>query len=191
MFLENRIIDYEDNESDILHWVQLKGEYRYHSIIDFLCQEGIECSWKNIANYIKYDKRLLINSFKYIVFLEELFKSFVIEHLEIKQSKVINYSFSTVLDKYLSIGEKANYDGIDLLTLENEKETIILFRNRVVHNKILLDRSYNKHSLEEVLQIFVKALPQSYREGFIKDINNCSKRLVDNLWHINFLENRQ
>ena len=117
MFLENKIIDYKDNESDILHWVQLKGEYRYHSIIDFLYKEGIECSWKNITNYIKYDKRLLINSFKYIVFLEELFKSFVIQYLEIKQSIVIKYSFSTVLDKYLSIGEKANYDGIDLLQI--------------------------------------------------------------------------
>ncbi len=184
MSLENEIIDYQNNKDEILHWSNLKGEYRYHSVIRFLRKNSIDCSWDNITYYIKYDKRILINAFKYIVFLEELFKSFIIQNLSIKQSVLINYKFSKALEMYLSIGEKANYDGIDLETLNKEKDTIITLRNRVVHNKILLDRIYNKHSLGEALQIFSKILPISYRTGYIKDINSCAKGIVDSLWHI-------
>ena len=74
MKLENEIIDYDENKKDILHWTKLKGEYRYFSIIEFLKGKNIKCTWNNVTNYIKYDKRILINSFKYIVFIEKLYK---------------------------------------------------------------------------------------------------------------------
>lgn len=43
---------------------------------------------ENITNYMKYDKRILYNSFKYIVVLEELFKSMIakIRYIEKKIS---------------------------------------------------------------------------------------------------------
>ena len=66
MSIENQIVDYKDNIEDIEHWVTLKGEFRYETIIAFLKEKGIECTWKNVTNYIKYDKRILVNSFKYL-----------------------------------------------------------------------------------------------------------------------------
>lgn len=186
--LEKEIINYKENKEEILHWVLLKGEYRYNAIIEFLKRKKIERTWENITYYIKYDKRILINSFKYLAFLEELYKSFIKENKTINQKKLLRLEFSESLDEYLSIGNDANYDGIDLQLLNKEKKTITEFRNSVVHNKILLIHSYNGKSLEEVLNIFVKILPKSYRKGYIKDINCCSKGIVENLWNIRINE---
>lgn len=184
MKLENEIIDYDESKKDILHWTKLKGEYRYFSIIEFLKGKNIKCTWNNVTNYIKYDKRILINSFKYIVFLEELYKSFIIQYSDIEQDKLLKLDFSVTLDKYLSLKDKANYDGIDLELLKKEKRTINAYRNQVVHNKIILCDKYEGKELEETLKIFIRILPISYRNGFIEDINKCSKNLVETLWHI-------
>ena len=168
--LEKEIIDYKQHEKEICHWVNLKGEYRYKAIIDFLKKKNVICSWENVTCYIKYDKRILINSFKYIVFLEELYKSFIKQYKDIKQSVLLNYSFDKALNEYLSIGDKAKYDDINLELLSAERNMINSLRNKVVHNKILLNHLYNGKTLEEFLNIFVKILPKSYRTGYIKDI---------------------
>lgn len=186
--LEKEIVDYKQHEQEIRHWVNLKGEYRYQAIIDFLKEKDIICSWNNVTYYIKYDKRILINSFKYIVFLEELYKSFIKQNKDVKQSELLRYEFKKSLDEYLSIGDKANFDDIDLKLLIAEKDTINLFRNNVVHNKILLTHLYYGKTLEEVLNIFVKILPKSYRAGYVKDMNSCSIGITDKSWHIEIKE---
>ena len=43
-------------------------------------------------------------------------------------------------------------------------------------------------TLEEVLNIFVKILPKSYRAGYIHDMNSCSKGITDTTWHIEIKE---
>lgn len=91
--LEEKIIDYKEYVQEILHWVNLKGEYRYLTIIEFLKKKNIECTWNNVTYYIKYDKRILINSFKYIVFLEELYKSFIKKHKIINQGNLLRFEF--------------------------------------------------------------------------------------------------
>lgn len=182
MSIENQIVDYKDNVEDIEHWVTLKGEFRYEAIIAFLKEKGIECTWKNITNYIKYDKRILINSFKYLVVLEEMYKSFI--YRDKPNNKVINYPFYKAYQEFLSLGETARYDEIDLEIMKAKGKTLNVFRNRVVHNNILIKQKFDGLPLEEVLRLFVEVLPKSYRDGFIKDINDCSKGLVEESWHI-------
>lgn len=187
MALEEEIIDYCDNENDILHWVSLKGEYRYKQIIIFLKNNDIPLTWDNITYYIKYDKRLLINSFKYLVFLEELFKSYIEKYKDIKISKINTFSFAKAIEVYLTIEDVKEY-FIDFNLLKNEYKSIIQLRNRVVHNKILLGKTFSNKTLEEVLNIFKMILPSSYKSGFIKDINNSSKKLTENYWHVHLNE---
>lgn len=122
------------------------------------------------------------------MFLEELYKSFIKQNKDVKQNELLRYEFKKSLDEYLSIGDKANYDDINLKLLITEKDTINLFRNNVVHNKILLTHLYNDKTLEEVLNIFVKILPKSYRAGYIHDMNSCSKGITDTSWHIEIKE---
>lgn len=184
MSLKNKIIDYAQYEKEINHRVLLKGEYRYQDIIDFLKKQNISCTWENVTCYIKYDKRILINSFKYIVFLEELYKAFIVKSFEITRKDALNLSFSGALNKFLSKDNISNYDEMDIETLAKEKDSIIKFRNCVVHNKILLIQNFKGKTLKEILNIFTKILPKSYKAGFIKDINNCSKDITENLWHI-------
>ncbi len=188
MSLENLIIDYDENKEEILHWTKLKGEYRYVDVVQFLTKQKIQCSWANVTYYIKYDKRILINSFKYIVFLEELYKSFISQHTDIEIKRIINYEFKEALNGFISIETQNQYDDMDVVLLKNEIKTINSFRNRVVHNKMLLNHSYNGKSLEEVLNIFIKILPKSYRSGYINDMNSCSKNITSNLWHIELEE---
>ena len=187
MNLEEKIIDYNHNKHDILHWVLLKGEYRYKKIIEFLENKSIPLTWTNITYYIKYDKRLLINSFKYFVFLEELFKSFIEKNKDIRISEINRYSFSKSLETFLEI-DSIKEHLIDINFLKTEKDSIIEFRNSVVHNKILLGKTFKNKTLEEVLNIFKMVLPSSYKSGFIKDINNSSKNLTENYWHIHLEE---
>ena len=182
MSLENKIIDYKDNVSDIEHWVALKGEFRYESIINFLNENKIECTWSNVTYYIKYDKRLLINSFKYIVFLEEMYKSFIYKYGGGKNIK--NKNFQEAYIEFLSLGDVAAFDDVSLSNMNTYKKSINSFRNKVVHNNILIGQTFNGLSLEEVLKQFVTILPMSYRNGFIKDINSCSVGILDDKWHI-------
>lgn len=182
MSLENEIIDYCKNKNEIEHWVLLKGEYRYKRIITFLIENNIECTWENITYYIKYDKRILINSFKYIVFLEEFFKSVL--YNKNKDSNIMNYEFSKTLNQYLSLENKRDFDNMNIELLSTNKESLIAFRNSVVHNKILLNKTFKGLNLEQMLKIFKEILPDSYKNGFINDINNCSKNITYNLWHI-------
>lgn len=182
MSLEDKIIDYKNHVSDIEHWVALKGEFRYESIIRFLNENGIECSWENVTYYIKYDKRLLINSFKYIVFLEEMYKSFIYKYGDNKNMKKKN--FQKAYYEFLLLGHIAEFDGVSLSNMKLYKKSINLFRNKVVHNNILIGQKFNGYSLEEVLKQFITILPESYRNGFVKDINSCSTGILDNKWHI-------
>lgn len=182
MSLEDKIVDYAINKADVEHRVSLKGEYRYEAIISFLESQNIECTWKNVTYYIKYDKRILINSFKYIVFLEEMYKSFIYKfNSKLKGSKM---NFQQAYYEYIKLGEKAIFDGVDLNLMKNYKKSIKDYRNKVVHNNILINQKFNGFSLEEVLHQFVEILPNSYREGFVKDINSCSKGLFEDQWHI-------
>jgi len=93
-------------------------------------------------------------------------------------------NFQNAYFEYLSLGEKAVIDDVDLNAMSEFKKSINSFRNKVVHNKILLNQQFNGVSLQEVLKQFIAILPASYKNGFIKDINSCSKGLLENQWHI-------
>lgn len=187
MALKDLITDYEENKDDIIKWTTLKGEYRYKKLIEFLTSNKIPLEWKNITNYMKYDKRILYNSFKYIVVLEELFKSMIAKNSLYREEDLLTMDFKTALEKLLSLNKKVEFDGIDYDLLKKEKGAINSFRNAVAHNKMLLNRKYrgpeeyNNHipgkTLVEVLDIYKRIIPESYRTGFCNDIYNSKNGL--------------
>lgn len=61
---------------------------------------------ENITNYMKYDKRILYNSFKYIVVLEELFKSMIAKNSLYREEDLLTMDFKTALEKLLSLNKK-------------------------------------------------------------------------------------
>lgn len=135
---------------------------------------------------MKYDKRILYNSFKYIVVLEELFKSMIAKNSSYKE-ELLTMDFKTALSKLLSLNKKIEFDGINFNLLKKEQGAINSFRNAVAHNKMLLDRKYrgpegfknhiHGKTLQEVLEIYKQIIPKSYRNGFVYDIHNSKKNL--------------
>ncbi len=184
MSLEKEIIDYKENLEDIQHWVTLKGEIRYEKVIEFLKSNNIACTWKNLSSYMRYDKRILFNVFKYIVVLEEMYKAFVARYKEKTKTNVWNSTFAIAYSEFLKLQKDNKYGNISIQTMKKEQKSINCFRNCVVHNKILLNRKFEKKTLEEILNIFVSILPQEYRQGFVSDINGCANGLVEDSWHI-------
>lgn len=182
MVLKDLIVDYDENEQDIIKWTTLKGTYRYIKMIKFMKKNKLSLDWQNVTNYMKYDKRILYNSFKYIVVLEELFKSMITKNSSYKEEELLRMDFKTALSKLLSLNKKIEFDGINFDLLKKEQGAINSFRNAVAHNKMLLDRKYigpeefKNHipgkTLQEVLEIYKQIIPESYRKGFIVIVNN-------------------
>lgn len=183
MSLENEIIDYKENEEDIKYWTQLKGAYRYEKMISFMKSNNLSLDWKNITNYMRYDKRLLFNSFKYVVVVEEMVKSLLYSHERCESDKLLKMEFSTAVTRLNDLNEVITFEGVDFGVLKEEYSAIIDFRNSVVHNKMLLGRDFRwrnsgpKRSLNETLNFFKNIVPNSYREGFVKDIAESISRL--------------
>lgn len=187
MLLKDLIIDYSAKEEDIIKWTTLKGTYRYNKMIKFMKKNKLSLDWTNITNYMKYDKRLLYNSFKYIVVLEEMFKSMIAQNSSYTEEELLTMDFRSALDKLLSLNKAIEFDDVDFNLLRQEKGAIVSFRNAVAHNKMLLDRKYRgkeeyqNHipgkTLKEVLEIYKQIIPNSYRDGFISDIYNSKKGL--------------
>lgn len=169
-------IDYNDKE--ISKWIEVKGKQKYLEFEGILQKASVEVTWDVLKDTYRYDKRLLINIFKYLSFYEEflraqlwntnqliLYKS--LEKLCIRQmaQEIINQAIS--LKRY-SISDdffKQNFEYVNYL------------RNRVAHNKIMLSSLYKGKNLLDILNIFFDCMPCDYRAGFKTDINTCKIRL--------------
>ena len=192
MALKDLIADYDENEQDIIKWTTLKGSYRYIKMIKFMKKNKLSLDWQNVTNYMKYDKRILYNSFKYIVVLEELFKSLIAKNSTYKEEELLTMDFKAALSKLLSLNKIIEFDGINFDIMKKEQGAINSFRNAVAHNKMLLERKYigseefKKNipgkNLQEILEIYKQIIPKSYRKGFISDMYKSSINL--------YIENR-
>lgn len=201
MSLVKKIIDFESNKDSIEHWTTLKGDYRYDKIISFMEGNGVLLSWNNVTDYLKYDKRLLYNCFKYVVILEEFFKSIISKKCNFSYEDILKMEFSSAIDTFLNIKDFVGYDDMDLETLRKCKGSFIDLRNSVVHNKILLDRRFRSKideknnvegkTLKETLEIYRKVLPKTYRDGFVSDIRKCSDGLNINREFCFFVKEQQ
>ena len=182
MSLKDLIIDYAKNEEDILKWTTLKGEYRYHKMINFMNDNNISLTWSNITNYMKYDKRILYNCFKYIVVLEEFFKSMIAKNSSYSEEDLLKMGFARTLEELTSLNVNLEFEDINFDLIKNEMGPIISFRNAVAHNKMLHGRLFQKEkeearTLKEILDIYRRIIPSSYRNHFVNDIYNCQKEL--------------
>ena len=66
---------------------------------------------------------------------------------------------------------------IDFDSLKSGRDAINSLRNRVSHNKIMLNFNSNSLDLKQALIHLRNSLPKDYQNGFINDINNCVKGL--------------
>ena len=77
--------------------------------------------------------------------------------LSVSETKIINAGFTDTLNQFSLLDDKVNFENMDLDLLNTENLTVVQFRNSVCHNKILLDRKYNKRDLEKNIVYIIKS----------------------------------
>ena len=174
--LKDRIIDYDVNKEEADRWLNLKGVAKYTQFADILDKNNIEITWKNIDDLARYDKRLLINIFKYLSFYEDYLRALIWNIDKASYNKLEKCYFIDVIEEVLE-NESLLNTKIDFDSLKSGKNAINSLRNRVSHNKIILNFNSNNLNLKQALIHLKNSLPKDYQNGFINDINNCVKGL--------------
>lgn len=180
MSLTKKIIDYKEHKNDVNHWIRLKGEYRYEAMIR-LFGDSIKCTWENLTDAIKYDRRIQHNCFKYYILLEDVFRAALNRKGLLKIGGDTFDGFRSIINDYVI---KCNDDFIEGMSYETIKENInvvIEFRNSIMHNDILLGNTFDDKTLKESIEILYKVLPKDYKPGFMRDINGSKNKLSPEL----------
>lgn len=177
MSANEKIIDYIEHSEEIEKWLALKGETKYLRFAELLMKNDIPIKWESLRDTYRYDKRLLINIFKYLSFFEEFLRAQIWNINKATYRKVEKSSLSDVIDKILPIRDKIDYSGFSITALEQNKDKINCLRNRVAHNKIVLESEKDGANIKDILNAFKSCLPKCYQQGFVSDINNCLCKL--------------
>lgn len=168
------IIDYSENKTEVDKWIGLKGEQKYLQFAEILRRHNISITWQAISGLYRYDKRLLINIFKYLSFFEEFLRAQVWNTSMFGYKKLEDWYLNDAIDKVIELKSQIVFPGFSTDILIVNREYINYLRNRISHNKIMLGSKKEEKNLQELLLAFYLTLPESYRKGFISDINNCS-----------------
>lgn len=185
MSYKKEIIDYEDNKDEIEKWLALKGETKYMKFADLLKAHNIPLYWVSLRDTYRYDKRLLVNVFKYLSFFEEFLRAQIWNNTSISYKKLEGIGFNDAMSKVAN-NTDIQYDGFDVKTLMQNKDDIYYVRNRVCHNKIMLTSNSGGKDIKQLLSLLANTLPASHRSGFVDSINNCSHELqIDETFIVN------
>lgn len=177
MSIELKIIDYNFYKQDIDHWIELKGETKYLEFVKIMEENHIEITWETLKDTYRYDKRLLVNCFKYLSFYEEFLRAQVWNISQENYKNLESKCIIKVIEEVIHLEDKIRYKDFNLQVLKESKNYINYLRNRVMHNKIVLSSVKNKKNIKELLVVFKNCLPETYKNGFVSDINKCCKEL--------------
>lgn len=174
MSAREKIIDYNEHSEEIEKWLALKGETKYLRFAELLNENGIPVKWEILKDTYRYDKRLLVNVFKYLSFFEEFLRAQIWNINKTEYEKIEQSFLCEAIDKVLTIKDKIDYKGFSTATLEQSKDKINLLRNCVAHNKIILETEKDGAHIKDILNAFKNCLPESYQQNFVAAINNCT-----------------
>ena len=161
MSAKEKIIDYSEHSEEIEKWIALKGETKYLRFTELLSKNGIPVKWETLKDTYRYDKRLLVNVFKYLSFFEEFLRAQIWNVDKADYEKVEGCFLREVINEIISIKDKINYKGFSMTTLEQNKEKINYLRNCVAHNKIILATEKDGSHIKDILNAFKQCLPES------------------------------
>lgn len=178
MFKKEEIIDYNEHSLEIERWVELKGEQKYLEFIKLLKGNRINVKWDVLKDTYRYDKRLLINIFKYLSFYEEFLRA-QLWNSDSKNSykSLEKLYFKGIADKITNQGISLNKFKIEDKYFNENIDYVNFLRNRVSHNKIILTSDCKGKNVGDILHIFYNFLPCDYRSGYKSDINACVNNL--------------
>lgn len=177
MSAKEKIIDYNEHSEEIEKWLALKGETKYMRFAELLTKNDIPVKWEFLKDTYKYDKRLLVNVFKCLSFFEEFLRAQIWNINKTSYNKLEKSSLFEVIEAILNIKDGIDYSGFSIVALEQNSDKINYLRNRVAHNKIILESERDGANIKDILNALKNCLPESYQHGFASDINKCVCKL--------------
>ena len=173
MGIRDEISDYEKNKASIEKWLHVKGEDKYIVFLNILKDKGIKTTWGNVSGLYRYDKRLLINNFKYLSFFEEYCRARLIREGGLPYDKVQPLAFGRLIDNM--IGSGILDDVFNITEPKKELENVRVLRNWVSHNRIMLEMG--DCGYPAAVQSLHDLLPENYRKGYVNDLKRCRKAI--------------
>lgn len=182
---------YEKEDYD--KYSKIRGKQLYLFIGNYLFKED-KLNYIQIKDLIRYDKRLKDKLYIYLGTFEDYLKSLIYEKTNY-DTKEFYLSEDVDHSAFIEINSEKKYDLYEIINILKkfdefkgkifEFRKIKNFRNKVMHHNFLL-LEYSKENkiqsrinwLKENILRLKKYLPEDYQDNFIKDINNCKKRLV-------------
>lgn len=177
MSITKEIVDYSEHKSEVDKWIHLKGEQKYLQFAGILKEHDQPVTWQNISELYRYDKRLLINLFQYLSFFEEYLRALVWNASEIEYKKLSEKCLKDAVDLVIELKDSVACETGFMDRLIANRDYINGLRNRVSHNKIMLNYVKGGKTLGDMIILFKESLPAEYQNGFAKDINSCTKGL--------------
>ena len=177
MSAKEEIIDYNLHSNEIEHWIALKGETKYLRLARLLKAKGIAIEWNILKDTYRYDKRLIVNIFKYLSFFEEFLRAQIWNVSQASYKKLENAYLTCAIDEVIKLKNQIQYNCFSVDLLSQNKDWITYLRNRVSHNKIILESKKNDRDIKGILMAFKETLPDDYQSGFAHDINKCANGL--------------
>lgn len=171
------IIDYDEHCAEIEKWIALKGEIKYLRFADLLRTNNVTVEWCFLRDTYRYDKRLLINIFKYCSFFEEFLRAQIWNISQANYKKLESAYLDDAIEEIIKSKNLITTVDFSVDTLEKNQDIINYLRNRASHNKIILESKKNGLAIEDLLTAFKETLPENYQPGFITDINKCTSKL--------------
>lgn len=177
MSIAEEIVDYSEHKAEVDKWIHLKGEQKYLQFAGILKKHDQPVTWQNISELYRYDKRLLINLFQYLSFFEEYLRALVWNASEEKYNTLSNDYLKDAMDMVIELKDSVACETGFMDRLIANRDYINGLRNRVSHNKIMLNYVKDGKTLGDMIILFKESLPVEYQKGFAKDINSCAKGL--------------
>lgn len=191
-------------------YIALKGMVQYQRIINYCKNLSNELpTYTVVSNLYRYDKRLRDNLYIYMATVEEFMRARIGNKFEnddsnlvkteqfIKKQNKYKYKSVSLTLEQLTLGELIQLvlknkiifqDVYNLETLKINLKAFRVLRNKVSHHNFLLAETYETCIVNNIVYKTIKynidnmkfLLPNEYREGFSKTINECVKGLQIN-----------
>ena len=120
MSATEEIIDYKKYAEEIEKWLVLKGEIKYMHFVALLKSKAVPVLWQTLKDTYRYDKRLLVNSFKYLSFFEEYLRALLWNSKERSYKKLEDESFKNIMQKVVDIKSNLTVKDFSLSNLEKK-----------------------------------------------------------------------
>lgn len=195
----------KDEIEDALKYIALKGMVQYQRIINYCKNLSNKLpTYTKVSNLYRYDKRLRDNLYIYMATVEEFMRACIGNKFEDNDADLVKtedfikkqnkYKSVSLTLEQLTLGEliqlvlknKILFQNVyNLEALKMNLNAFRVLRNKISHHNFLFAEIYEKCMINNIVDKTIKhnidnvkfLLPNEYRQGFSKTINECIKDL--------------